>query len=438
MTPAEILAGRKRHAPERVSFPYAKLLNLGGYTTQDRRPLIKPTQSSLRQFGRMPYSRRAINRIKDPIAQLKWEIGPKPEIKINSTLQKQIDICTQCFEKPNYDDSFRSFVESIIEDALVGGALCYEHEVGGDGARPLWLWPVDVLSIQINARWAGKDSEPRYYQQLGFGNVGGVQGVPLLNSELVYGRVNPSSDNPFGVGELEVAFNSINRKLGVSNYAGNLASNAQPENLLSMPGISSDELDTMRSWWRNEVEGMGQTPFVSLPIGAEADVLKLRGTDDASLFLGYQELLVREIATAFNIDAMSLNVSKDVNRSTAEVVDDADWENAVVPKATLVSAYITRETIEAKMGFSQLEFRFLGLSRDDKEAEANIYKTEYEGNATTPNEYRARNSKEPLDSPWANLTYADVEIAMQAARGSAVVDDPKLKTANGKTGKSNK
>jgi hypothetical protein len=428
-TPAELLAGRARHEPQRESTAYAKLMNIGGWQRLDKRPLIKPTPANLRMFGKTPYARRAMNRIKGSIAMLDWEVAPKKDIKLNSELQRQIDVATHCLRQPNLDDSFRSFLEQITEDTMVNGAGCYEHEIGGDKSRPLWLWPVDSMSIQINADWAGNPREPRYYQSLGYGNIGGVQGKALLNEEIVYIRQNPTTENPFGLGELEVAFAAVNRKLGVSDYAGKMASNAQPENLLSFPGMSSEQLLTMRQYWRNEIEGQGQTPLINTPVGSKTDLVKLRGTDDKSLFIGYQELLIREIATAFNIDAMCLNISKDVNRSTAEVVDDADWDNAVVPKATLIAHYITRESIEGRLGFSQLEFRFLGLKREDKLAEAQIYEIEYANNAATPNEYRARNNLPPMLGQWGDLTSADAEIAKMAARGTGEIDDPDLPPA---------
>lgn len=429
MTPAELLAGRKRREPERESTQYARLMNLGGWQRLDKRPLIKPTPANLRMFGKTTYARRAINRLKFPIETLAWEIAPKPKVELNSVLQKQIDVATHCLGSPNRDDSFRSFSSQVLEDIMVNGAGCYEHEIGGDKSRPLWMWPVDSMSIQINADWDGKDSEPRYYQTLGYGNIGGVQGQPLLNSEIVYLRQNPTTENPFGLGQLEVAFAAINRKLGVADYAGKLASNAQPENLLVFPGMTNEQLLTMRQWWRNDIEGQGQQPIMSPPVGGDAQVLKLRGTDDKSLFIGYQELLIREIATSFDINAMSLGVHQDVNRSTSEVIDDADWENAVVPMATLYAAYLTRETIEAKLGFSQLEFRFLGLKRDDKLAEAQIYEIEFQNCATTPNEYRARNNQPPMENEWGDLTSADVEIAKMAAKGTGEIDDPDLPAA---------
>lgn len=400
-------------------------MTLGGWQ-MDKRPLIKPTPANLRTFGKTTYARRAIKRIKDPIEALAWEVAPKAGIELNSLLKKQIQTATHCLQQPNRDDSFRSFSGQIVEDILTNGGGTYEQQVGADTIRPLWLWPVDSMSIQINPRWDGKDSEPRYFQTLGYGNIGGVQGKALLNSELVYVRQDPTTENPFGLGQLEVAFAAINRKLGVADYAGKLASNAQPENILLVPGMQLEQVLAMRSWWRNEVEGQGMLPIVGAPAGSKPEMVKLHATDDKSLFIQYQELLIKEIATSFNLHAMSFGVYGTLNRATAEVIDDADWENAVVPVATLLAAYITRETIEARLGFSQLEFRYVGLKRDDKKAEAEIYKLEYTNNAATPNEYRARNNMPPLDGEWGDLTYADTQIAMQAARGTGEIDDPDL------------
>ncbi len=430
-----IWAGRRRHEPARETAQFARLMTIGGWQLSDRRPLIKPTPANLRMFAKTPYARRAIRRIKDPIANLGWEIGPRQGVEWNGELKRQAAIASACFEHPNHEDSGRSFLEQMIEDLLINGAGTYEQQVSGDPARPFWAWPVDSLSIQINPMWTGKADDPRFFQTLGYGNIGGVQGIPLLNDELVYMRMEPSSENPFGLGPLEVAFASINRKLGVENYAGKLASNAQPENLLLFPGMDDEQLQTIRGFWRNEVEGEGTTPIVSTPLSSDgksvgAQVLKLRGTDDAALFLKYQEMLVREIAASFCLSAMSLNIEHDVNRSTAEVVDDRDWDNAIVPTATLISANFTRHSIHRRLGFSQLEHRFLGLKRADKLAEAEIYEHEYESNAALPNEYRARNGLPPLESEWGEMTYADTQIAIQAARGAGQIEDPALTGGN--------
>lgn len=411
--------------PEQLTQIYPRLVGLGrDYTAQ--RPLIKPTPANLRMFAKTTFARRGINRIKNPIAALGWEIVPLPGVKLNSELQRQIDAVTGCLEQPNDDDSFRSFVEKLTTDLLVGGAAPYEHALGPD-IRPLWMWPVDVLSIQVYAAWDGSPDRPRYSQTLGYGNIGGVQGIQLCNDELVYVRADPATDSPFSMGSLETAFAAINRKLGVSDYAGNLASNAQPENLMAFKGADDSKLRALRSWWRNDIEGQGMTPMVGMPEKDGIQILKLRGTDDKALFLDYQTMLVSEIATSFDLQPFSLGVTGDANRSIAEVMEDIDWDSAIKPRAMLIAAYITRESIQRKLGFSQLMFRFKGLEREDEVATSEIYETYYKNNVFTPNEQRAKIGVPPSTSQWADMYFADVQIAIAAARGAAQVDDPELK-----------
>ena len=411
-----IWAGRLRKAPARDTTPYARLMNIGGQRYSRDRPMIKPTPSNLRRFSRTVYARRAINRVKNSVAALKWEIVPKPDVKRSSEIQRQIEIATMCMTRPNFDDSFRTLVEQVGEDILICGAGAIEQEIGGDLIRPLWMWPVDALSIQIFAGWSGDKNEARYIQTHGFGNVGGQQGIPLRNDQLIYIRKDPTTDNPFGIGCLESAYNSINRQLSTADYAGNVAGNAQPANMLQFVGMDKTTLDTFREWWRNEIEGEGQTPLIG---GDDVKVHALRGANDDALYLKYQEFLLREIATAFEISPANLGVEHDVNRSTAEVSEDRDWQGAIIPLATNIASYLNREAIEGKLGFSQVEFKWIGIDRDDEEMLCGIHETYYKSNVLTPNEIREKLGREPSDSQWANAHYADVEIAKVAARGVA-------------------
>lgn len=418
-----IWAGRMRKSPDRETVAYARLQQMGSYGNGKDRPLIKQTPANLRRFAKTPYARRAINRIKNAIVMLDWEVRPKAKATLTGELRRQIDTVTACFERPNRDDSFRTLLEQVIEDYLIGGAGAVEQETGGDLGRPLWLWPVDALSIQIYPGWSGGKDEARYFQSLGYGNVGGGGGIPLRNDQLIYIRKDPTTNDPFGFGCLEVAFSSISRQLGVADYAGNLASNGQPENLLQFIGMDTNTLDRFREWWRSDIEGQGQTPLLG---GDEVKVHKLRGGNDDALFLKYQEFLLREIATAFELSPQNLGVEADVNRNTSEVADDRDYDGAIIPTATNISSYLTREAIEAKLGFSQLEFRFKGLERDDELNLADIFEKEYVNNAIVPNEYRERRGMPPMESKWGDMTAADVAIATMAAKGVAADLDSDL------------
>ena len=151
------------------------------------------------------------------------------------------------------------------------------------------------------------------------------------------------------------------------------------------------------------------------------------------MFLEYQRFLIRTLAAAFDLSPMNFGVDADVNRNQGEVNEDRDWNQAIKPCASKISSHLTRDVLHMKLGFSQLRFKFVGLDREDEHANAQIYKIRYEGNAITPDEYRARLGEAPMDNEWGSMTHADVEIALNAARGAGEVDDPAL--PKGKTKK---
>src|SRR5215469_14891434 len=188
--------------------------------------LPKPTPANLRRFAETPVVRRAINVIKDRIASMDWQVrlrrdcasGKGPE------LEGKLRALRRTLEEPNPVDSFRTMIEQVIEDALTGGYGAIEMEPTGDPERPAMLWPVDGASIRINPQWDGQPQSPRYSQvALGQTESGGIE---LRDNQLMYVRMNPRSFTPFGLGPLEVAFESVNQFLSAHRFAGKLAANS--------------------------------------------------------------------------------------------------------------------------------------------------------------------------------------------------------------------
>ena len=97
---------------------------------------------------------------------------------------------------------------------------------------------------------------------------------------------------------------------------------------------------------------------------------------------------------------MNLGLEGDVNRSTAEVAAERDWDNTIIPLAELLSNYLTREVLHQRLGFYQIEFKFEGLYREDESNIAKIYETEYKNNAITPNEYREERGRPRMENQW--------------------------------------
>lgn len=418
----QLWAAQRRYRPRRESLAYPKILSLMGQNRALGTP--KPTPTNLRYFSRTVWARRAINVIKDQICALEWEIAPETKGRKLTAEQRAI---VRCFERPNSMDSFRTLLEQFVEDALVTGAGVLEIGASSDAYRPFWLWPVDATTIRPVPKWDGNPESYRFVQAQGY--VGGsifseASALQLRAKDILYMRLNPSSETPYGFGPLEIAYNTIAAKLGVWRFAKEAASNAQPANLIYAGQTATEEqLQSFRVYWRNEVEGQGQTPILSGSVSPE--VLKLHAGSDDALYLKWQEFLIREIATAFELSPSNFGIEHDVNRSTAEVSDERDWATAIKPRVALIQETLTRNLLEERFGLP-LVFRFKGIDRDDEDARARIFERYYRNNTVTPNEERERLGMEPLKSSWADLTWADVQIAMKAAQGAKQVDDPEL------------
>lgn len=427
-------AGRPYKIPDRETRAYPTLMQLGSALNK-KRFVYKPTPRNMRYFSHTPFARRAINAIKNPIAMLEWEILPADGVDINSELEKQIELATACFHHPNNDDSFSTLAEQLVEDFMCGAAALELRE-SNDAMRPLWMFPVDGLTIQIFPGWEGKRNEKRYAQVIGYGTAfGGNVVCELTNDELMYVRPNGSTANPFGYGAIEIAFNTINNILGVAEYAGNVASNRSPPGILDLgEGYSADDLNEFRSYWTNEIEGQGKVPFIAGKSSGRSDAKAQRGPEfvrlfpegDTGLYLEYQNFLIRTLGAATDLSPQNFGIEADVNRNTSETAEDRDWNQAIKPVAFKLASHLTRDVLHAKFGFSQLRFCFVGLDREDEKVKSDIFKIRYEGNSITPNEMRAHWGEKPMESEWGDLTYADVQIAIKGAQGAGEIDDPAI------------
>lgn len=422
------IAGAVRQLVNRRSDLFPRLRGLG--QREKRRPLVKPTPTNLRYFARTPCARRAINAIKNPIKHMAWEIVPRKNVKLNAEIQRQIDAVTQVFCMPNPDDSGGTFIEKVLEDYLSVSAGAYEQQPCPDmPERPAYMWPVDSQSIQIYPFWTGHPDEPRYCQVLNSGNLTSHTNkvCDLRDDELVYIAPNPSTSTPYGYGPLEITANLIHQLLGAGDYAGNVASNSQPHNLLWLGNIDQQTLNAFRAYWRDEIEGQGQTPLIGGP--DEPTAVRLVGTGDEGLFLKWQEFLIRAISTGFDLSPQNFGLFGNASEGSAEAAQERDWEHAVKPMALTLKDFFTRCTIQKLLGFYSIEFSFPGLDREDEKRQAEIFELLYQNNMLLPDEARKVLGKEPLGE-WGEKTYAEVQIAIGEARRGGVNDNAPDKLHN--------
>jgi len=369
--------------------------------------LPKPTPANLRKFAETPVVRRAINVVKDKIASMDWQVRVRRGYEGAEVEDRmaRLNALRRCLEEPNAADSFRVLWEQVLEDLLVGGFGAVEMEATGDAARPFHLWAVDGATIQIDSKWDGDPEKPRYAQATGL--PGQQKMVPLLDDELMYVRLNPRTHTPFGLGRLEVAFETVNQYLSASRYASKLASNSVVQYALWLNDATPEQHDRLIRWWQDEIEGTGRVPLLSCE--QKPEVLRFAGGTDADLRLQWQDTLVRMIANAFDLPPMLLGSMSDVNRSTATELADEAFQGAVVPVAKLLAEHITRDLFAKKLGWREFEFCFNDLESRDEMEEVQIQKTLIEAGVMTVDEVRAMRGLAPLAAlaPAASSTQTE-------------------------------
>ena len=345
--------------------------------------LPKPTPANLRKFAETPVARRAINTIKDRIAGMGWRVQPRKG-RVLDAGDTRIAQLTEILEAPNPDDSFRSFAEQILEDVIVGGYGAAELVRSTQASQLLTLWPVDGATIRMRADWDGSPTSARYVQVTGkFGPDGQIT---LADEELMYIRLNPRTHTPFGLGRLEVAFETINEFLGAHRYAARLASNSVVQYALWLQDLTPTHHERLIRWWQDEIEGTGRVPILSCE--QKPEVLRFGAGTDADLRLSWQQFLIRLIADAFDLPAQFLGLESDVNRASAGQLSADAFQTAIVPTARLFAEHITRDVISKRLGWSDLEFVFTDLDASNALEQAQIDEILLRSGVLTVNEVR--------------------------------------------------
>lgn len=381
-------------------------------------PILKNTPYNLRRFSETPVPRRAINLIKNTILSLDWVIEPtKENVRITPEMKKRIDIATDCLEHPNNVDSWWTMAEAVIEDIIVGGYGVMEPRLTPFYKRPFKLWAVDGSTIRIYADWSeGTPDRPHYAQMTGLKGERGI--VAFLHDELIYIRDNVRTNTPFGLGKLEVAFNTVNAFLGVQDMAAKAGSDQVHKTWLWWEAPQNPaHVQTIRRHIQNELEGQAK---VSLMAGMKKpEVIEVTPVTEQDLLLNWQQLLIRIIANAFDLSPFALGLERDVNRNTAGAMQESDFKNSVVPMAHRLEERITRDILHGLLGWKDLQFTFKGMDDPDAMTKVMIQQRLYMMDAVTTDEIREDNDKRPLPGGWGRLTSSQ-KMILQAEAGGMI------------------
>ena len=394
-----------------------------------KQPIIKNTPYNIRRFSRTPVPRRAINIIKSAITSLQWGILPLEgtENDITDEQRSRIKIAEYCLNHPNNTESFLQFQEEGIDDMCVNGAFVIEPQLTPNPERPFKLWTVDSTTIRIFADWKeSTPDQPHYAQMTGLKGERGI--IVFYDDELIYMKDNPQVDSPFGMGKMEVAFQSINHFLGIQDMSGRAGSDQIHKTWLwwEQAQVPSN-IDIIRRHIMNDLEGQSK---VSIVAGMKApQTIDINPVTVDDLLLPWQEMLIRMIANGFDMSAMALNLERDINRSTGAVLDDKDFRTCVVPMARRLEEGYTRFILHRLLGWTDLKFKYLNMDDPDAATKMTINQQLFVCDAKTPNEIRKSMGLPVSNSPYADLT--QFEMGLITIEANAVVAQASAQTAFG-------
>lgn len=368
----------------------------GGFVFQERGKVQKSTSALFRNWAEhSEWVRAAISIRKSQISSAEWDIVPfDGTTDVSEDLKNEI---RSRFITPNAAvESFRSWVEPIIEDILVldAGVIEKERTLGGQIAA---LHAVDGARIKVSSVWDGNPRESRYF----WVPVPEVE-VAFKNDDMVYIMANPRTYSVLGLSPLETLKMTIDAEVVGSQYNRRQVEQAAPDGIFDLgEGARPDQLEAFQSYWRSEVAGRSALGFLGGTKGAK--FIPFRASNRDMQYDEWLKYLVRKICAVYLISPQDLGLTFDVNRATGEVQQEMSEDQGLRPLLALIQDYFTREIVwDESFGGSanNLAFRFTRLNIKESMSKANINKLALAGMPWKPvNEARLDEGRLPLGDP---------------------------------------
>lgn len=327
-------------------------------TTQDRGRVGVPNATLFRNWAEhSEWCRAALNIRRDQVANADWVIDAEDHTKPWS--RAAADEITALLAEPHpVDETWKTFVQTVIEDLLVLDAGVIEKERTLNG-RLVYLHSVDGATIRVNRYWDGDPEEPRYYWYPDY-----QERASFKNDDLIYMRANPMTYRVVGLAPLETLRAAVDAELSGQSYNTRQIKSPAPDGILDLgEQARPDQVETFKAYWNAEVAGKGAMAFLGGTKGAQ--FMQFRTSNRDMQFLEYQMYLTRKIAAVFGMSLQDLGVPLDTNRATASVTSENTDDRGIRPLLTLTESFITKGVVRDRSfggKTNNLIFKFTALN----------------------------------------------------------------------------
>ena len=380
------------------------IISLPNVTPQASRP--KMNERNLRQFSRSAIPHRAISLIRDGVMAQNWRIVPA-NAGDKRSYKTYIKAVENVIKHPNETDDYRAFWGQVVTESLIGDNGAAEVVFTGDPLQPMKLYPVNGFALEYVNGFFTNPEYPRFVQI-----IEGSKRAYLCDKDCIYIQHMKTTDSPYGFSPLEAAFRQLNSLFDTEEYAYQQASNAIPKNALNLgEGVSQNDLTAFRKYFDEEVRGQGKTAIIGGGKGSSA--LKIGANGDSELFLEWQKHLITIIALCFNVDPKKLGQGSNTDRSTVEEQNESMLNEAIRPYCLLIQDEINKKIL-GRLGLSDvLRFEFvMDDTLDQKQKVHTMHTEQWNNNGVTLREYRNMLGLPDIDSPYNDMTQAEMKAAI--------------------------
>ncbi len=332
-------------------------------------------------------TRICIEMIKNQIAKIPFKVRlkrqpgqSKKKANEKSITDARVKLLNDFFAYPDKENSFSSWVRSLVEDVLVVDALSIVPRFTRDGS--IYCFDqVDGATIKRVISNEGKTPMPpdAAYQQFLHGmpavNISAPQLADITMPQLIYRPRNKRIHKPYGYPPVEQIIMTINialrREMHLLNYYTNGSIN---DLLIGVPETWGPERTRkFTDYWNNMLSGNSakrrQTRFIPMPQGSNLTANALFAKDP-KLKDEIDDWLSSIVAAAFSVPRQSL--VKAMNRAQSEQANDEALAQGLEPLLLFLGEVITF-LISFYFGFDDIEGVFGEDKHEDPKTQAEIH-----------------------------------------------------------------
>lgn len=356
---------------------------------------------TLRAFSTYyPILRACVNYRKRQISQLEWDIVPK-EVETDKKKKKATEEKGKAIKEkllyPAGDKTmkFREFLNKILEDVLILDATAiYKRQRKGGGLYG--FLPIDASTIHLVLNEDGTTPVPpdiAYVQK-----INGEIVEKMTIDQLIYGMMNPRTQNPYGLSSVETLILTVTAALKLSSYnLAYLTEGNVPEGFVELPKDVASNPEQLQLWqeaWDAMFAGDAryQRKIKFLPEGMKWN--PIRKQEDIQ-FERFEKWLLLNTCSVMEVAPQTIGFQFDRGKGATEAEWEIGKERGLFPLANFLKE-IFNEIVQEDFGETEYRFIWSNINPTNKKEESDVFGQLVRTGAVSVDEWRIAEGFDPV------------------------------------------